>query len=279
MTNPKLPRITQGMILALVLLTVIVVALALAQSGIPEAKRCASSIWKIQLPKWVGCMMAAHENLAGGLIGAGGALFAGWLAWSAVREQIDLERASHEPEVVAYLLPDRGHVIFLNLVVANVGRGAARAVTVELDAEPDDFTRHGVRFPAKTPRPVLAVMPQDERFHIFFGSALEMLGDPPLKDFKIIVRFEDAHGKLRTNNLKGSVVDFKGHGTLGMPPEYETAEGIKKIAEEVRQWGSGFRRLKVETITAAEEAQRRKEEYERARDAAKNLAKPDQSES
>jgi hypothetical protein len=44
--------------------------------------------------------MAEHENLAGGLIGAGGALFAGWLAWSAIREQIDLEQASTEPEVV-----------------------------------------------------------------------------------------------------------------------------------------------------------------------------------
>jgi hypothetical protein len=36
--------------------------------------------------------MAAHENLAGGLIGGGGALFAAWLAGSVVREQIQDER-------------------------------------------------------------------------------------------------------------------------------------------------------------------------------------------
>lgn len=32
--------------------------------------------------------MAAHENLAGGLLGASGALFAAWLAWTAVSREI-----------------------------------------------------------------------------------------------------------------------------------------------------------------------------------------------
>jgi len=36
--------------------------------------------------------MAAHEGLAAGLIGAAGALFAGWLAFDAVQEQIAQER-------------------------------------------------------------------------------------------------------------------------------------------------------------------------------------------
>jgi hypothetical protein len=36
--------------------------------------------------------MAAHENLAGGLIGAAGALIAAWIAWTAVQEQINSER-------------------------------------------------------------------------------------------------------------------------------------------------------------------------------------------
>lgn len=44
-------------------------------------------------PKWLGCVLANHENLSGGLIGAGGALFAGWLAWSAVWAQIDLTKS------------------------------------------------------------------------------------------------------------------------------------------------------------------------------------------
>jgi hypothetical protein len=38
--------------------------------------------------QWLGCAMAAHEALAAGLIGAAGALFAGWLAFDAIQEQL-----------------------------------------------------------------------------------------------------------------------------------------------------------------------------------------------
>jgi len=37
----------------------------------------------LQFPKWFGCALANHENLAGGLIGASGTIFAGWIAWRA----------------------------------------------------------------------------------------------------------------------------------------------------------------------------------------------------
>lgn len=50
---------------------------------IDTARRC-----PLQFPKWFGCALANHEGLAGGLIGAGGALFAGWLAWNAALRQI-----------------------------------------------------------------------------------------------------------------------------------------------------------------------------------------------
>ena len=45
-----------------------------------------------QFPKIIGCALATYEGLAGGLVAAGGALFAGWLAWSAARDQIAFER-------------------------------------------------------------------------------------------------------------------------------------------------------------------------------------------
>lgn len=60
-------------------------------ASIEPSKRCAPSIWQSQWPKWIGCTMAAHEGLAGGLIGGAGALFAAWVAYTAVRDQIDAE--------------------------------------------------------------------------------------------------------------------------------------------------------------------------------------------
>jgi hypothetical protein len=52
--------------------------------------------------------MATHENLAAGLIGAGGALFAAWLAYSAVQQQLvrqdyERERLQKEAKVAAVM--------------------------------------------------------------------------------------------------------------------------------------------------------------------------------
>jgi hypothetical protein len=53
--------------------------------------------------------MAAHENLAAGLIGAAGALIAAWIAWTAVQDQIRSEReraVADRKEVEAILSHD-----------------------------------------------------------------------------------------------------------------------------------------------------------------------------
>jgi hypothetical protein len=43
-------------------------------------------------PKWFACVLSVHEGLAAGLIGAAGALFAAWLAWNALQQQIKAEQ-------------------------------------------------------------------------------------------------------------------------------------------------------------------------------------------
>jgi len=85
----KLPRWLEGLVLGAIILLVVGLALFWAQVGTTDSgKSCAS----VALWAWVGCAMAAHENLAGGLIGGGGALFAAWLVGSVVLEQIQDER-------------------------------------------------------------------------------------------------------------------------------------------------------------------------------------------
>jgi hypothetical protein len=79
----KLP----GWLVALCVVLFISVIMAVAVLGGTKAD-CSPVPW-YRMP---GCSMALYESLSGGLIAAGGALFAGWLAWSAVREQVDIER-------------------------------------------------------------------------------------------------------------------------------------------------------------------------------------------
>jgi hypothetical protein len=57
-------------------------------------------------PKIVGCAIGHYEGLTGGLLAAGTALFAGWLAWSAIQVQIAAEerRATTESAEVERVL-------------------------------------------------------------------------------------------------------------------------------------------------------------------------------
>ena len=63
-----------------------------ATAMVEDLKRCAPTIWQLQWPKYTGCTIAAHESLAGGLIGAGGVIWAAWLAFDGIQEQLAEER-------------------------------------------------------------------------------------------------------------------------------------------------------------------------------------------
>jgi hypothetical protein len=79
-------RIGQSTGITISLLIFIFATLALAQWG-----NGASCKWAF--PKWFGCVLSAHESLAGGLVATAGALVAAWIAWAAVQNQIHEERA------------------------------------------------------------------------------------------------------------------------------------------------------------------------------------------
>ena len=50
----------------------------------PEPDQC-----KWVFPKILSCLLTKNDGLSGGLIGAGGTIFAGWLAWAAIQQQIE----------------------------------------------------------------------------------------------------------------------------------------------------------------------------------------------
>jgi hypothetical protein len=77
-------RWLQGVLIVVgsILASVIVLASALAWGP----HHC-----KIAFPMVIGCAVGNYENLSGGLFAAGAALFAGWLAWSAVQVQVGAE--------------------------------------------------------------------------------------------------------------------------------------------------------------------------------------------
>jgi hypothetical protein len=90
-------RLLFGIITATSLIVLVVALLGFADAwSIKPDTRCFEALATSQFPKWIGCTMAAHEGLAGGLIGAAGALFAAWLAFSTIQEQFAHERERRE---------------------------------------------------------------------------------------------------------------------------------------------------------------------------------------
>jgi hypothetical protein len=108
-------------------------------AAIIEGRRCAPSIWKSQWPKYFGCAMAAHEGLAGGLIGAAGALFAAWLAFDAIQEQLAEERErrlrqqAEAKEVAVICVTPAIHAAAMTLRAINDAAGVGGSVGIEAD--------------------------------------------------------------------------------------------------------------------------------------------------
>jgi hypothetical protein len=102
--NSRQRHLITGVIIVIALVTVVVSALGFAHAWFlpkeEDAPRCFETFATSQFPKWLGCAMAAHENLAGGLIGAAGALFAAWVAFTTVQRQMDEEKAQRENSYV-----------------------------------------------------------------------------------------------------------------------------------------------------------------------------------
>jgi hypothetical protein len=194
-----------------------------------------------------------------------------WLTAILAVENRRLRLAGTEPQVIAYLFPDERHVNILHLIVANVGRGPAKNIAIEFDADADDFSSHGIEHRPGIRRNLVAFLPQEQRLLHFFGNALEMFNPAPPKDFIVKVYYDDLKGRHHAGEYKASVADLEGFRRVGEPPEYVTAEALRGIKDHISRWSSGSNRLKVETITTVEQQEENRKHYEAA-----NARKKDQ---
>jgi hypothetical protein len=102
----SMSRRVQGMSIVLGSLFVAILVLAAAVAWGPH--QCA-----LMFPKIIGCAVGHYEGLTGGILAAGTALFAGWLAWSAVQVQIAAKERrafAERVEVEKVLQADLNHL-------------------------------------------------------------------------------------------------------------------------------------------------------------------------
>jgi hypothetical protein len=96
-------RICWGTGIGIFLLAVVILLLTFADAYAPTdeaAKTCAPGFGQSKWPMYLGCAMALHEGLAAGLLGGAGAIWAAWLAFQAIQEQIEEERSVRKNEQI-----------------------------------------------------------------------------------------------------------------------------------------------------------------------------------
>lgn len=138
--SKRLRRLLVDVLVFVVLALAAALALSFAHSFaiLDDAKRCAPNFMSSQWPKYIGCAMAAHENLAGGIIAAAGALLAAWIAFDAVQAQIVAEQRAWvtvgdlQFETDPLVFSGYGADITISVKVANVGRTPALAIHTEM---------------------------------------------------------------------------------------------------------------------------------------------------
>lgn len=175
-----------------------------------------------------------------------------WLTGSMVGENRRLRKAGTEPELVAYLLPDERTKILLNFVLANIGQGPARNVMFSFIGDEENFKKHEVRLSNNPRRTAISMLPQGEKLVAYFGRGPNLYQEPRLKPFDVKVEYENIDGKKCIRKYKLDVSQFDGLSSLGTPADYEMAQALKKIANEVVKW-SEHSRLKINVVTQREQ--------------------------
>ena len=187
-----------------------------------------------------------------------------WSTWRLAKDNRRLLKAGTEPEVVAYLGLDQQSGFLVNLVLENVGQGPACDVEYFVNADPQDFADHKVRHvEAGATRKVRSLLPQGERVERFMGVGNRLYNEEEgtrLRPFRVTVSYSNLRGvRVDPKEYPLDITELRG-ALMHSPAEERIADSVEKIEKHLEHFGSGFRRLQVETITTAE---RRAEDDER----------------
>jgi hypothetical protein len=99
-------------------------------------------------PMVIGCAMGSYESLAGGMIAAGAALVAGWLAWSAVQLQIEAEEkrgAADRAEVEKVLQGDLDYLGEALAAIWKILEGLDETITPKARRERLEGVVYGIK--------------------------------------------------------------------------------------------------------------------------------------
>ena len=185
-----------------------------------------------------------------------------------------MRKSQTEPKISVFLQISRVAIHCVDLVVKNVGLGAAYNVRFEVLEEFDvrggrklsdiDFIHEGISY-----------MPPNYSIETFF---LQMMGEryKEVIDRKIKIKaiYENSEGKKISEIIHINMSQFKGVQRLGNDPVNTIANNIEKIRRNIDFLSSGYRHLRIDTYTSKDREKIKIERQKQLEELKLNQQKP-----
>ena len=200
------------------------------------------------------------------LVVACATVFYAVLTYRLVDETRRMREVQTEPALVVSIEPSEHWINFINLVIANVGEGPARDIT--LRATPD-FQRFAGRYVSALGmfKHGIKHLSPGQRITVFLTSMVDAVhgtsSDLGHLNFEISASYRSPDGRVIDDSFPIHFDSLEGMGNIGTPPLIDIAQSIEKIQRDVQHVVSGFRKLEVVVHTREDVARDNTRTHER----------------
>lgn len=209
--------------------------------------------------EWLNANSAAVTSIATVLL----TLITGYYAYvtlGLLRENRELRVGMNRPELAVYVTVHEGYVNFLNLVVENVGPGAAYNVRLsterEVKAESDiDLRKLGLF------RHTLGFFASRQRIEHFLASMVESWDDLMGEPLEILATYSDSQGKSYEKKFLINFSVFENLRRIGKQPLYSLADDLEKIQKDIHNLATGINKMQVLTEPLEQYSGRKRAEH------------------
>lgn len=194
------------------------------------------------------------------------------LTHSLVQETKRMREVAVDPDIAAYLEPNRGAINLIDLIIKNIGNGPAYNVSFSIKQnEPirkeikffeTSFINNGIKYLAP-----------NQEFRIYFGSALELFADPGVGTINLAIKYFNNSRSVKNEAFELNINDFKGMMSISNSPLFEIADALNKIANDLHNTIGPEFRIKVNTKTENEIEHSNQEFLKNAKQELENMAK------
>ena len=148
-------------------------------------------------------------------------------------ENQKLRKDAKSPQILAKLKPMADAGDFIQLVLNNMGQGAALNVKFRLEGDEEDFKSHEMTSVRRGLSPI-NFMSQGESEIYELGPGRTLFADPPMKPFSVVINYEDVDGQSYEKRIVLDVKQFDGLAWAGASVAWRQMEALEGIAKHFK---------------------------------------------